>query len=243
MRVFPRLLVIGLLWGGIYYLFQHVKGMQSAEDVDNATLSSYYMGIVLAGLVSAIISGILLLPVLGEFMGNVIFSPSVEIEKSPHSAALAKLAVGDYEGAVEAYKEVFDDDPKDMHAANEIVRLYCEKLGTPEPASDFLVGVLSASDLTPEERAFFSERFVDICWGVQRDAVRANAILSKIVEEMPETREAANATHRMAEIERQAQEEAYLAAQQQQESEAARAVPLQGEAAPQEDANHPGPTA
>lgn len=220
MRLFPRLFAVALMLAGMYFLVEHVKGLQSAPDVDNAKISTYFLSIVLLGAVVAITSGVLLLPIIGELAGNFIFTPNVEIEKSPHSAALAKLAAGDYEGAIEEYKKVFDDDPQDMHAVNEVVRLYCEKLQMPESASDFLVEILSLSDWTPEERAYFSERLVDVCWNYRRDAARSIAILTRITENMPETREAANAAHRISEIERTSSEEAYLAAQAAKEAEA-----------------------
>lgn len=222
MRLIPRLLAIALMLTGMYCLVEHVKYLQAAGLADNATVSTYFLGIVVAGAAIAVVSGILLLPIIGELAGNFIFTPNVEIEKSPHAAALAKLAAGDYEAAVDEYKKVFEENPEDTHAVNEVVRLYCEKLQTPEPAADFLLEALAAVEWTPEQKAYLSERLVDVCWNYQRDAARAVAILTKITEDMPETREAANAAHRMVEIQRVSSEQAYLAAQaaqQQPESE------------------------
>jgi len=52
---------------------------------------------------------------------------------------------------------------------------------------------------------------VDVCWLHQHDAIRARAILIKIAEDMPETREAANALHRLQEIDRALNESEFLA--------------------------------
>ena len=72
---------------------------------------------------------------------------------------------------------------------------------------------LSYPDRTPEQTAFLSQRQVDVCWNYQHDGIRARAILIKIAEDMPETREAANAMHRLQEIERAINEQAYLSEQ------------------------------
>ena len=235
MRLIPRLLAVALMLGAMFFLIQHLKDLQAQGEVEMSSLVAYYVGIMGLGAATALVTCISLLPLLGEFAGNFLFSPNIQIERSPHADALAKVAAGDFEAAVEEYKSVVDDNPKDTHAINEVVRLYCEKLGQPEPASDFLLEVLSYDDWTPEERAFLSERMVDVCWDHQRDAVRARAILMKIAEDMPETREAANALHRLQAIERKIEEETYLAAQAAAQGDAETSA--EGESAePQEGA-------
>jgi len=210
--------------GGMYLLIQHVRSFP--EDVEWSMLVKYYIAIMGMAVVTALVSCISLLPLLGEFAGNFLFTPNQEMERSPHADALAKLAMGDFEAAVVEYRKVFDDDPQDTHAASEIVRLYCDKLGQPEAASDFLVEAISVGERTPEEWAYLSERMVDVCWLKQHDGMRARAILTQIAEQMPETRQAANALHRLQEIERTINEEAYLAAQAAQ---TAPAEPAQAE--------------
>ncbi|MDD5350752.1 MAG: tripartite tricarboxylate transporter TctB family protein [Chthoniobacteraceae bacterium] len=211
MRILPRVLLVGLMIAGMYLLIEHVRSFP--EDVEWSKLVKYYIAIMSMAAVTALVTCVSLLPLLGEFAGSFLFTPNQKIERSPHADALAKLAAGDFEGAVEEYRKVFEEDPQDTHAASEIVRLYCDKLGQPEPASDFLVEALSMGERTPEERAFLQERMVDVCWLHQHDGVRARAILSQIMAEMPETRQSANAMHRLQEIERILSEEEYRAAQ------------------------------
>ena len=43
---------------------------------------------------------------------------------------------------------------------------------------------------------------MDVCWNYLHDGIRARAILIKIAEDMPGTREGANALHRLQEIDR-----------------------------------------
>ena len=218
MRILPRVLLVALMIGGMYLLIQHVRSFP--EDVEWSMLVKYYIAIMGMAVVTALVSCISLLPLMGELAGNFLFTPNQEMERSPHADALAKLATGDFEAAVVEYRKVFDDDPQDTHAASEIVRLYCDKLGRPEDASDFLVEAISAGERTPEEWAYLCERMVDVCWLKQHDGARARAILNQIAEQIPETRQAANAMHRLQEIERTINEEAYLAAQEAQAAQA-----------------------
>ena len=212
MRIIPRLLLVAALLAVMFYFIEHLRHLQAiadavGEELDMSKRATYYFIIIGLGAVTAVITCVSLLPMLGEFIGGFLFHPNIKIERSPHAEALAKLAAGDFEGAIAEYKSVVDDDPKDMHAVSEVVRLYCEKLNKPEPAEDFLVEVLSMADWEPAEKAFLSQRLVDVSWTYHRDVNRARAILIKIAEDMPETREAANALHRLQEIERVFNEE------------------------------------
>ena len=214
MRLFPRLILVVIMLTAVYWFFEFIKEMQStAGENGDPHLMSYWAAFMGLAVVTAVVTAVVMLPLLGEFAGSFIFTPNQKIERSPHADALSKLATGDFQGAIDEYKSVFEDNPEDTHAASEIVRLYCEKLNEPEPASDFLVEALSYPDRTPEQTAFLSQRQVDVCWNYQHDGIRARAILIKIAEDMPETREAANAMHRLQEIERAINEQAYLSEQ------------------------------
>lgn len=210
MRIFPRIIIVAALLAAMFLLIRHVEALQNA-GVETSKLVTFYFAILGLAVVTALIFCVTMLPLLGEFIGNFMFTPNEKIERSPHADALAKLAAGDFLGAVEEYREVFQDNPQDTHAASEIVRLYCDKLEDPESAAGFLAEALAVGDRTPEEIAFLSQRMVDVCWLHQHDAIRARAILIKIAEDMPETREAANALHRLQEIDRAINESEFLA--------------------------------
>ena len=202
MRILPRVLVVMIMFFVTFLLIRHVKIVSEAEDFDKSLLIKYYFWILSFAITTALVTCIALLPLFGEFTGNVFFNPNEKIERNPHADAMARLAAGDVEGAIEEYRAVFEDDPQDLHAASEVIRLFCEKLHQPEPAADFLVEALSYEDRTQEEIAFLSQRLVDVCRHYLHDGIRARAILIRIAEDMPESREAANAIHRLQEIDR-----------------------------------------
>jgi len=202
MRFTPRVLAVAALLVAMAFLIHHVHALEEAELLGISEKVTYYFAILGLGAVTAVVFCVLLLPLFGEFMGNVFFTPNEQIERNPHADALAQLAAGGIQGALDEYLLVYEDNPEDILAASEIVRLYCEKLGEYDLAAEFLVEALAYPDRTLEDAAFFSQRLVDICWFHQHDGPRARAILLRIIEEMPGTREAANAQHRLQEIER-----------------------------------------
>lgn len=209
MRVFPRLLIVALMLGSIYLLINHVRGL-SENEVSMSQTMTYYVLILALSAVTALVFCLSLLPLLGELAGKFVFTPDEQIERNPHADALAKIAAGDLLGAVEAYKEVFEENPSDTHAASEVVHLYCDKLHDPDSAASFLAEALSIPDRPTEETVFLSQRMVDVCWVHQHDGIRARAILIKIAEDLPETRYAANALHRLQEIDRVMNQEVYM---------------------------------
>ena len=229
MRLLPRVLIVVILLVAMFLLIRHVKALAAAEEMEMSLLVSYYISILGLAAVTAVVSCVSLLPLLGEFVGNVVFTPNHQLERNPHHDALARLAAGDFQGAIDEYRAVFEEDPEDLHAASEVARIYCEKLNAPEPAEDFLVEALSYEDRTPEDVAFLSQRLVDVCWNYQRDGIRARAILIKIAEDLPETREAANAMHRLQEIDRVMNQDVYLS----HEAAPAEPVPAPVETEPQ----------
>jgi outer membrane protein assembly factor BamD (BamD/ComL family) len=61
----------------------------------------------------------------------------------------------------------------------------------------------SLRDRLPEDAALLCSRLADVYSTYQHDITKARALLMQVIETMPNTRHAANATHRLQEIERQ----------------------------------------
>ena len=194
------LTIIGLLW--LEFVFYHeVVVIRDAENPDNTKLLVLFAGIIFVAVVIGTIAAVAIVPAIGEFIGNFIFNPNQEIEKNPHSEALAKIAQGDYEAAIASYRKNLSENPDDMHALSEIINLYCDKLHDLDAAQEFLEESLK-HDWPAEQGAFLASRLVDVYWNHKHDATRARHLLMQIAETMPDTRHAANAIHRLHEIER-----------------------------------------
>lgn len=201
MRILFRLAIVIVFAALTWFLFSTAREMQGAEQPDHSKIILCFAGIVLLAVLGGSVLAFSVLPAAAESVGNAFFSPNEEIEKSPHSDAQAKMAQGDFPGAIEEYRRAFEADPSDTLALSEIARIYCERLQDFDLAAAALEQALQ-NEWPHDQAAFLASRLVDVYWKYQHDAVRARPVLIQIVESMPETRHAANATHRLLEIDR-----------------------------------------
>jgi tetratricopeptide (TPR) repeat protein len=200
---FSRIVMVAALLWIAYVLFGQAQAAYSQEQVDGTRVVMLFGGMLLVALAAGALTVLTFLPDMGDAVGNFFFNPNEQIEKSPHADALAAVARGDYRQAITAYENAFEKDPKDTMAVSEIIHLYCDKLHEPDNAAAYLEGVLDR-EWAPHDAAFLSSRLVDVYWNHQHDVRSARALLMQIIETLPGTKYAANAQHRLHEIERQA---------------------------------------
>jgi len=202
MRALPRLLLfLGLAYLA-FVLFHEARLAKAHPDVDPSKVVLLFAGFILIGGSAAIIVVVMVMPRIGDAVGNFFFQPNQEIEKDPHSSAQAALARGDYAAAVEEYRQILQMDPNDTLSYSEIAKISCEHLDDVAGAQSMLEEALQR-EWAPNDAAFLSARLVDVYWKFQHDARSARALLVQIIESMPGTRHAANAEHRLKEIEHQ----------------------------------------
>jgi tetratricopeptide (TPR) repeat protein len=201
MRNLSRGIIVLALLFLEYALYKYAQKLKLDENADQSIVVVLFISIVVVAIIIGGIFTITVLPAIGEAVGGFFFSPNVEIEKSPHADAIAKVAQGDFEGAIEEYHRVFESNPADTHCVSEIIHIYCDKLNSPEIAEEYLTNTLQ-QEWPQEQAAFFANRLADIYWNHKHDAASARHILSQIAETMPETRYAANALHRIHELDR-----------------------------------------
>lgn len=202
MRNITRLFVVlALLWLA-YTLFGKARAAYSQEEVDATRVVTLFASMLLVALVAGGFFVVSFLPEIGEGIGNLFFNPNEPLPANPHGKALAAVARGDYLGAIHEYEEVFEKDPTDTLALSEITHLYCDKLHDPAPAAALLEKALGREWLA-EDAAFLTSRLVDVYWHHQGDLSRARELLLEVMDLLPGTKHAANAQHRLHEIERQ----------------------------------------
>jgi tetratricopeptide (TPR) repeat protein len=202
MRILVRsLIVAALVWVGVVLYFDAKNEQEKGEDADKSKVVLLFAGMTLVGAVAGVIAGLALLPAVGDAAGHFLYDPNEKIQKDPHSAAVAKLAQGETEEAAEEYVKVWRDNPHDTLALTEIVHLYCDKLKKFDEAEAILTEAVSMS-LPPEEAGVAAARLADVYWNYQHDAIRAKEMLVQIAETMPNTKFAANAQHKLLEIDR-----------------------------------------
>jgi tetratricopeptide (TPR) repeat protein len=199
MRIFSRvLIVLALSWLAIV-IFLEARDHQMSDNADPTKLIVLFLSVIAVAVITGALVALSLVPAIGDLMGGFLFNPNERVEKSPHADAMAKMAQGDYEGAIKEYRAAYERDPNDTLALSEIGHIYCDKLGNYEAAAETFESALQ-EELPPDTAAFISSRLVDVYWNYQRDAIRARQILIQIAENMPDTKHAANAQHRLREI-------------------------------------------
>lgn len=200
--LFRLLALAGLIWLTLALFWQaRAASAATGENGDPSKIIVLFAAVILLGAVIGILIAFLLLPAFGEWAGNFFFSPNEQdTAREPHANAAAKMARGDYAGAIADYRAALARDPADTFALGEAARIFCEKLGDPASAAALLEAALGR-DWPQDQAAFLANRLADVYWRHQGDAPRARAILSQILAAMPDTKHAASAARRLREME------------------------------------------
>ncbi len=141
------------------------------------------------------------IPWLGDAVSTALFSSGEQVGDDPALKAAAKLAQGDYEGAIAEHEKNLAKDPTQVFPIGEIAKICADKLHDPARALHVLSSHLQARDWPEDDAAFLRFRMVDIEIQQRHDYAAARALLEKIVLDFPDSRHRANAHHRLNELE------------------------------------------
>jgi tetratricopeptide (TPR) repeat protein len=202
MSTLPRILIFLGLAGIAYMLFHDARIAMSKPEVDMSRVVLLFGALVLVGVAGGVLMALFVVPAIGDAIGNFFFQPDTKAERDPHGPALAAIARGDFAEAVEQYRRIVENAPGDTLAYSEIAKIACEHLQDPALAAATLEHALEY-EWGQDDAAFLTSRLVDVYWDFLHDARSARALLLQIAEMMPCTRHAANAGHRLKEIEQQ----------------------------------------
>lgn len=169
--------------------------------------------VIIVGAIVAIFGAKYLIPWIGDVMGTFIYSSGEEIQQDERMKASAKLAQGDFEGAIGEYEKLLKSKPEDTFAIAEAAKVYSQRLDEPDKALAFIQRHLSGREWPEDEAAFLMFRLVDIHLDPKKDYDKAREVLNEVIARYPNTRHSANAYHRITEIE-QAQYKEIIAARQ-----------------------------
>ena len=93
---------------------------------------------ITVGVIAGLAAVKYLIPWIGDAMGTFFFSSGEQIVMDDNMKAVAKLAQGDYEGAIAEYEKIAKEKPDDSFPVAEIAKIYSEKMGDPRRALTFL---------------------------------------------------------------------------------------------------------
>jgi tetratricopeptide (TPR) repeat protein len=193
------LLLAAFAWVG-YVILSEAREQAALDQPDNSKVALLFAGSILDGLVIAAIVAFMVVPVLGDMVGGYFFNPGTQIEKDPHSDAISKLARGDPEGAIRSYEEILANDPADTLAISEIARICCRDLEDTARGAAVLEQALQ-QEWPHEQSSFLANRLADV-YMLQHNPMRARQLITEVANSMEGTRYAANAQHRLRDIDR-----------------------------------------
>lgn len=186
-----RFCVIGLIVAGIVYL---------AIKLPSMDVGSQFALTVIGGTILGILAVKYLVPRIGDAVGNFFYSPGEAAVSDESSEAAAKLAQGDYQGAIAAYQAILDETPDDTHSINEIAKIRMQHLGDPLGALTYLQEQLEGRDWVEDDAAFLMFRIAELHQEPLHDYAAAEEVLQQVIAEFPHSRHSSNAHHRIHEV-------------------------------------------
>jgi tetratricopeptide (TPR) repeat protein len=157
--------------------------------------------VIVLGLTGGLLAVKYVIPMLGDAMSEAVFSSGEQMEQDEMTKAAAKIAQGDYKGAIEHYEKMLEDKPDDPFPVAEIAKVHAERLRNPQAALKALEEHLQSKDWPVDDAAFIMFRIADVHLTHRHDFETARDMLEQIIANFPNTRHSANAHHRMSEIE------------------------------------------
>lgn len=170
-----------------------------AEDVDNtSTFSGILLTFLSAGYVGIVFVAYIL-PRIAHRATHTIYDSGEMVEKDSMSEARSKLAQGDYEAAMLAFREAAAKDQGNRLPWVEIVKIQREVLRDSATAIATLREVLENYVWQENDAAYFLFRLAELYDGDMSDRDSAVAIMQQVMAQFPETRHSANARHKLHE--------------------------------------------
>jgi hypothetical protein len=110
-----------------------------------------------------------------------------------HSEILTLEVRGDFKGAVAAWEAVAVAEPGNPWPLVKSAELYADKLADPATALDRFRLARSLPDIKPELKRYTSQKVIDLLLGPIGDKGRALVELRMLIDQFPDSREAAGA--------------------------------------------------
>jgi TolA-binding protein len=156
------------------------------------TLSGILLAFLTAGLVG-IIFVVDVLPALAHKFTHAVYDSAEMVEEDVMHDARAKMAQGDYDGAIAAFRDAAAAEPLNRLPYVEIAKIQRDNLGDPSAAAVTLRQAIEGQAWEQNDAAFLMFRLAEIHQQNLDDQATAVAIMQQVMDQFPETRHSANA--------------------------------------------------
>ena len=174
----------------------------NGDSEDDATAVMQLPALMLAGLYAGIMFVLYVLPSITEKATTAVLDSGELVETDPLHDARAAYARGDYELAIEVYRNFASEDPYNRLPWVEVAKIQHDNLEDPEAAAATLREALESHEWPINDAAYFMGRLSEIYLNDLDSQEACISILNQMIEIFPETRHSANATHKLNEIAR-----------------------------------------
>lgn len=168
--------------------------VESIED--GKALSGILLAFLTAGL-AGVVFVVDVLPIIAHKFTHAVYDSGEEVEEDAMHDAHAKLAQGDFEGAIAAFRDAAAGDPLNRLPYVEIAKIQREHLDDSQAAAHTLREAIEGQEWQQNDAAFLMFRLAEIYHEDLSDDASAVAIMQQVMEQFPETRHSANARHKL----------------------------------------------
>ncbi len=161
-----------------------------------ATAVPLFLTVIYAGFLTVAF----FLPAMVNRMSEEMYGSTAEVEDDPMHDARTAFAQGDYPEAIRLYRSVWNDNKDDRFPIVEIAKIQRDNLKSPAVAVETLREALESKEWRENDAAFFMFRIADIYENDMDHHEGCVSILKQVISDLPETRHAANATHKLREL-------------------------------------------
>jgi tetratricopeptide (TPR) repeat protein len=174
--------------------------LKSAKDAaeNDRTMSGILLAFLSAGLIGIVVVSEVL-PMLAHRVTHAVYDSGEEVEADPMHDARSKVAQGDWEGAVEAFRQAAAVDPLNRLPWVEIAKIQLEQLEDPHSAVQTLRQAIEGQEWQENDAAYLMFRLAGIYDEHLGDRASAATTMQQVMEQFPETRHSANARHKLHE--------------------------------------------
>ena len=139
------------------------------------------------------------LPFLAQSFSQGVIGSDEKVDKDAMREARSLVAQGDYPAAIAAFQQAAAVDPLNRLPWVEIAKIQKDQLEDPKAAIQTIRLALESQEWEINDAAYFLFRLAELYNEVDGDRASAVAIMSQVIEQFPETRHSANASHKLHE--------------------------------------------
>jgi|GEM_PF-462473 len=189
--------------GQLPKLEEKMQGLEGTR-----TLNGVLLVFLSAGLVG-IFFVLQVLPSLAQRVTHAVYDSAEMMEHDVMHDARSLKAQGDYDGSIAAFKQAAANDPLNRLPWVEIAKIQKENLKDAPAAIQTIRLALESQAWEVNDAAYFLFRLAELYDEVEGDRASARAILQQVIDQFPQTRHAANASHKLHDwdVEDEAREE------------------------------------